>query len=60
MARLYAVRGEVERDEGNEPLAEELADDLADAPEAGNDDVIPELASLAFARLQRLRKLGLR
>ena len=52
---LDAVGGEVQGDEGDQALAEQLADDLADAPEAGDDHVVAQLARLALAGLQRLR-----
>lgn len=52
---LYTVSDNIERDEGDQALAEELRNDLAHPPEASNDDVISKLCCLAVARLQCLR-----
>mmetsp|Transcript_9933 Transcript_9933/g.30226 ORF Transcript_9933/g.30226 Transcript_9933/m.30226 type:complete len:258 (+) Transcript_9933:289-1062(+) len=46
------VAPDVQRGEGDELLAEELADHLADAAEAGDDDVAPQVIDLALRRLQ--------
>lgn len=54
-AYLHALCGHVQRHKGDEALRQQLRDDLADAAEAGDDDVVPQLPGVLLRRLQRLQ-----
>lgn len=51
---LHALGGDVESHKGDEALRQQLRDDLADAAEAGDDDVVAQLPCVLLRRLQRL------
>ena len=53
-AHLDAVGADVERNKGDEALREQLGDHLADAAEASNDDMVPQLPGLLLVWLQHL------
>ena len=53
-AHLDAVGTDVERDKRDEALREQRGDHLADAAEARNDDMIPQLPRFLLIRLKHL------